>query len=92
MLWSTWEHAQAIAFMRIPEIQQHKKYGDKSDCAKKLYNLGNTASIRSKGIWANGQPASEEDRKWAENHWPFNVEKALEGANGILSKCRGELA
>ena len=92
IFWSTWEHSRIIAFTRIPEIQQHKTYGEKSKCAKQLYILGNSASIRSKGTWVNGEAADDENLQWAEKHWPFEVKTELEGAKGVLSKCSGELA
>ena len=78
--------------MRIPEAQQHKAHRDKSDCAKRLCKLSNTASIRSKGVWCNGEAASESEKDWAESVWPFPVLQQLEVVNRLLSSCDGELA
>ena len=90
VLWSMWEHAQVLSFIRIPETQQHKKHADKSDCAKRLCKLANTASIRASGCWACGTPATE--KSWAQGVWPFPVEGKIQGAKGLLALCNGELA
>ena len=92
VIWSTWEHAQAMAFLRIPETQQHKRSDDKTKCAKRLCRLANTASIRSQGVWTCGTPASESEKQWAATVWRFPVETELQGAKGILAICDGELA
>ena len=92
VIWSTWEHAQAMAFIRIPETQQHKPTKQKTDCAKRLCRLANAASIRSKGVWTCGTPASDYDKRWAATSWPFPVKTEIQGAKGILAICNGELA
>ena len=90
VLWSTWDHAQAVAFLRIPESQPEKPK-KKSDTAKKLYDLAHAASIRSKGIWATGEIASPSERSWAETAYPFPITKPLNGAKGLLALCDGVL-
>ena len=92
LVWSTWDHAQAMAFIRIPETQQHKKNSDKTDCAKRLCRLANAASIRSEGVWTCGTPASKADKEWAAGIWPFPVDRPLQGAKGMLAICDGALA
>ena len=92
LIWSTWEHAQAMAFLRIPETQQHKPTKQKTECAKRLCRLANTASIRSQGVWTCGTPATEADKAWAATVWPFPVKEELRGAKGILAICDGELS
>ena len=90
VLWSTWDHAQAIAFLRIPETQPERPKKEKSKAALKLYNLAHAASIRSKGIWATGELASPSDIAWAATAWPFPVRNKLMGAKGLLQLCDGE--
>ena len=92
VIWSTWEFAHAVAFIRIPETQQHKKNKDKTDCAKRLCQLANCAAIRSRGVWACGTPADESTKRWAETVWPFPVQKPIEGAKGLLALCDGTMA
>ena len=69
----------------------HKANSAKSDNAKRLCNLANTASIRSKGTWCNGEVASPAEQEWAETGWPFSVKQQVEGANGLVDICAGEL-
>ena len=90
VLWSTWDHAQAVAFLRIPEAQPEKPKNMKGKGALRLYNLAHAASIRSKKIWATGELASPSDISWAETAWPFPIKKQLEGAKGLLQLCDGE--
>ena len=92
VIWSTWEHAQAMAFLRIPETQQHKNSKQKTECAKRLCKLANCAAIRSRGVWVCGTPADEEAKRWAETVWPFPVEERIEGAKGLLALCDGTMA
>ena len=91
VIWSTWEHAQAMAFMRIPETQQHKENKNKSECARRLCRLADTASIRSAGVWTCGTPATESERRWAQDIWPFPVKTKVEGPKGLLAICDGEI-
>ena len=91
VIWSTWEASQAIAFLRVPETQPHKQT-KKSDLAKQLINLANTASIRSKGTWCNMQQATASEKEWAKSYWPFDVQQQVEGANGIIEACTGAMS
>ena len=71
------------------ETLQNKQ---KTDCAKRLCRLADTASIRSSGCWTCGTPASEADKIWAQSVWPFPVEERIEGAKGLLALCDGVMA
>ena len=88
LVWSMWEAAHALAFIRIPETQQRKE-GKKSDTAKKLIKLANTASIRSSGRWCSGEEASPSEKEWAKTVWPFPMDKPAEGINGTVPACEG---
>ena len=81
-----------MAFIRIPETQQHKKNDQKNKTAKRLCRLADTASIRSSGCWTNGTPATEYYKTWAQTVWPFPIEEEIVGAKGLLALCDGELA
>ena len=44
------------------------------------------------GIWCSGEEATESEKQWAEIVGPFTVTEQVEGANGLLSICDGEMA
>ena len=87
---SFWESAEASAFLRIPETQVEKTWGNKSPCAKALNHIANTACIRATGQWCNGTLATESEREWAESAWPFPMTEEVVGAHGqVLKTCEG---
>ena len=87
VVWSFCESAEACAFLRIEETQPDKKWGDKSNCAKALNHIANTACIRATGQWCNGTLASESERAWAEGAWPFPMKEDVMGAHGVVVKA-----
>ena len=52
---------------------------------KAFNNLANAAFMRSNGTWTKDKPASESDKQWAKDCWPFPMNKeGIEGAKGTL--------
>ena len=91
VIWSTWEASQTLAFLRIPETQQHKANSAKSDNAKRLCKLANTANIRASGTWCNGEVATPSEKEWAKTVWPFPVTEQIEWAKGLIEICAAVL-
>ena len=58
VIWSTWDSAHALSFLRIPETQQEKAYKNKSKVAQRLCRLSDAAHIRSNGKWCSGDDAT----------------------------------
>ena len=86
VVWSFWESAEACAFLRIPETQIEKSWGEKTPCAKALNYIANTACIRATGQWCNGNLATEAEKQWAESAWPFTMNEETVGAHGQVMK------
>ena len=90
VVWSFWESVEACAFLRVPETQTDKAWGKKSDCAKALNHLANTACIRATGQWCNGELATPKEQEWAATAYPFPMkEKVLGAHNKMLAICDG---
>ena len=90
VVWSFWESAEACAFLRVPETQSDKTWGNKSPCAKALNHLANTACIRATGQWCNGELATPSEQQWAEGAYPFPMQEEVVGTHGkMLAICNG---